>query len=278
MEAIFPQIRYHKHWAGLGRNINVLNKVANMHHTPQQIGQSKWLVPSRIDQPELLDSGIGSQADVRQNLADLWRINVHLGGLSSLERNLYPRLRNSTHRLFCLDIGTGSAQIPLKIEQWVKQHNLQLEMLALDFSARNLRVAQEHLTSAPLSQISLIQADAHVLPFAPNSVDYVISSLFLHHLNPEQVLAFLRSTFRIARRGLIMTDLTRGWLPLLAFKIIQPIFARNYLTRHDGAVSIRRAYTPAELLFLAKTADLPNASISVYPSWPWRMTLVAEKP
>lgn len=249
-----------------------------MHHHPQQIGQSKWLVPSRIDQPELLDSGIGSQSDVRQNLADLWRINRHLGGLSSLKRHLYPRLRNSTHRLVCLDIGTGSAQIPLKIEQWAKRHNLQLEMLALDFSARNLRVGQQHLTSTPLSHILLIQANAHVLPFAPNSVDYVISSLFLHHLNPEQVLAFLRSAFRIARKGLIMTDLTRGWLPLVAFKIIQPIFARSYLTRYDGAVSIRRAYTRAELLSLAKTADLPNASISVYPNWPWRMTLIAEKP
>ncbi len=242
------------------------------------IGHPRWLVPSRKDQPELLDGGVGSPEDVRQNLADLWRINVYLGGISPLKRPLYRRLRNSNNPLFCLDIGTGSAQIPLKIEQWAKRHDLKLKIFAFDLSVRNLKVAKDHLSLNPLSQVALIQGDAHCLPFAANSVDYVISSLFLHHLNPEQVISFLEATFHVARKGVIMTDLTRGWLPLLAFKLIQPVFARSFLTRYDGVVSIRRAYTPAELLALAQAADLPNASISVNPSWPWRMTLVAEKP
>ena len=72
-----------------------------------------------------------------------------------------------------------------------------------------------------------------------------------------------------------MSDLTRGWLPQIAFKLGQPIFARNFLTQHDGIASIRRAYTPDELLHLAQAAGLLN--VRVYRHLGWRMTLVAEK-
>jgi hypothetical protein len=72
-----------------------------------------------------------------------------------------------------------------------------------------------------------------------------------------------------------MSDLVRGWLPYFSFKLIQPIFAHNYLTRHDGALSIRRAYTPRELHRFALRAGLPEPRVHVH--WPWRMTLVVEK-
>ena len=73
-----------------------------------------------------------------------------------------------------------------------------------------------------------------------------------------------------------MSDLVRSYLPLVAFRLIQPVFAQHYLTRHDGALSIRRAYTPHELRSLAQAAGLETAR--VYQHFPWRMTLVAEKP
>jgi hypothetical protein len=72
-----------------------------------------------------------------------------------------------------------------------------------------------------------------------------------------------------------MNDLVRGWQPWIAFKAVQPLFARHYLTRHDGALSVRRAYTPAELRELADAAGLTRAV--VHTSWPWRMTLVFDR-
>jgi hypothetical protein len=72
-----------------------------------------------------------------------------------------------------------------------------------------------------------------------------------------------------------MSDIVRGRLPQIAFKIGQPVFARSYLTQHDGMVSIQRAYTPDELLQLAQAAEISNAR--VYQHFPWRMTLVGEK-
>jgi hypothetical protein len=61
----------------------------------------------------------------------------------------------------------------------------------------------------------------------------------------------------------------------MAFHAAAPIFARNELTRLDGALSIRRAYTPDELRSLAERAGLRGAK--VYAHFPWRMTLVVDK-
>jgi hypothetical protein len=121
----------------------------------------------------------------------------------------------------------------------------------------------------------LVEADGNSLPLARGGCDFTISSLVMHHFAPEALQRLLRASHDVARCGLVMTDLVRGWLPYFGFRLVQPIFARSYLTRHDGALSIRRAYNPGELLALARAAGLQGAR--VYTHWPWRMTLVVDR-
>lgn len=238
-----------------------------------EIGRSTWLTPVRVESPELLDQGAGTPTDVAANLAEMWRLNRYSGGFQALTTHLYPRIVNRKSPVSILDLGTGSAQTLVAIARWARARHLSIHCMGVDWAARNLAVARKYIASFP--EITLLQADALSLPCPPNSADYVISSLFLHHFPPEQVIHVLSIALSTARRGIIMTDLVRGWLPILGFKLVQPIFARNDLTRHDGALSIRRAYTPAELYDLAHAAGLPETH--VYTHIPWRMTLVADK-
>lgn len=233
-------------------------------------------MPPRVDQEELLDLGEGTLEDVKQSLDDLWRINRFLGGVPSLTRHLFPRLRDRAREgtATIADLGTGSAEIPALISRWARRKHLQVQIYALDFTARHLDIARSYV--APLPDIHLIRADARCLPFASASVDYVISSLFLHHFEAPQVVALLREAFARARRGVIMCDVERGWLPLIGFWLVQPVFARSYLTRFDAVASIRRGYTPAEFRQMAEQAGLTNVRVYRHPLW--RMTLVADKP
>jgi hypothetical protein len=201
------------------------------------------------------------------------RINRYLGGNAALTAHLYPRLSATSDPCLLLDLGTGSADVPRLVSHWARAKRLNVNIIGLDWSGRNLVVARQNTAAHP--DIQMIQADAQHIPLLPSSIDYVISSLFLHHFTPEQVIRLLKSAYSCARRAIIMTDLVRGWLPLIGFKLAQPIFARNFLTRHDGALSVRRAYTPSELLELATAAGLAQAR--VYTHWPYRMILVADK-
>ncbi len=239
-----------------------------------EIGAAGFLVPARQQQTELLDQGAGTLDDVRENLREMWRANQTFGGIRALTRHLYPLLQKSlSEDLRVVDLGTGSGKFALELVAWASQQQIKLKVFPIDWAPRNLTIARENIGVQPA--ITLLQADALALPFMPNQIDYFVSSLFVHHFEPDALIVLLRDLYQKARRGIVMSDLTRGTLPLMGFRAIQPIFARHYLTRHDGILSILRAYTPAELLSLAHAAGIDNAR--VYRDFPWRMTLVAEK-
>jgi 2-polyprenyl-3-methyl-5-hydroxy-6-metoxy-1,4-benzoquinol methylase len=231
------------------------------------------LAGRRIEQEELLDLGQGNRQEVAENLAEMQRINDILGGTRALTRHLFPRLLMHNGPVTIIDLGSGGGGLPLALVKWAHRVRLPLRVVAVDWSGRNLAIAAQWVQDFP--EVQLVQADARHLPLGTGQVDYVISSLFLHHLCPESVSGVIEDAFHLASKAVIMSDLVRGWLPYLAFKLIQPVFARNYLTRHDGALSVRRAYTPEELSHLALRAGLPNTH--VYQHFPWRMTLVAQK-
>jgi SAM-dependent methyltransferase len=240
-------------------------------HAPRR--RWPWAAWPRAEALEWLDLGHGTPADVAANLAEMARLNHWLGGLRALTRHLYPRLLQAPPGRCLLDLGAGGADGPRAIARWGRARGLAPRLVALDWSARNLAAARAGATTA--DGVALLQADALRLPFDLRRVDFVISTLLLHHFSPPEAQTLLAGAFAAAGRALIVSDLVRGRLPLLAFRLLQPALARHPLTRHDGALSIRRAYTPAELLALAQTAGLPNPRVHVH--WPWRMTLVVDR-
>jgi SAM-dependent methyltransferase len=252
----------------------MVSKEPAPHRKGFSANQRSFLVPARASEIELLEQGVGSATDVHINLNEMWRLNRYFGGVKALTCHLYPLLRQHGNNLRVVDLGTGSGEIPLDIARWAQQQMLTIEFYLLDLSHRNIQYAHENTKAT--AHIHLLQANARSLPFALNQVDYYISSLFLHHFEPEQVVDLLREIYQHARCGMIMSDLVRGYVPLMAFHIIAPVFARHTLTRHDGALSIRRAYTPGELTQMAYMAGIEQ--VCIYRNFPWRMTLVAEKP
>ncbi|MEO0596087.1 MAG: methyltransferase domain-containing protein [Chloroflexota bacterium] len=230
-------------------------------------------VPPRWNRPELLDLGAGSPEDVRQSLRDLRRLNRLLGGTRALTQHLYPRILAQESSVSILDIGTGDGALSETIIKWADANGQSVQCIGLELMARNLAMADDTVRQHPC--ISLLQADAFALPLRENSVDYVVCSLILHHFSPEQIMALLKTAYHVARRGIIMSDLTRGWLPYIGYKLITPVFGLHPITRHDGAVSIRRGYTVSEMRAMSDHVGLTHAQVHWHPMF--RMTLVADK-
>ena len=64
--------------------------------TISEMGATAFLIPTHKDQPELLDQEVGSRADVRTNLIEMWRLNRYFGGVKALTCHLYPLLQQGS--------------------------------------------------------------------------------------------------------------------------------------------------------------------------------------
>ncbi|HEX8237325.1 MAG TPA: methyltransferase domain-containing protein [Abditibacteriaceae bacterium] len=236
------------------------------------------LAPPQVDREELLDLQRGTLSQVRRSLHDIRRINTYLGGASVVCNATMDMLqKHKMSSATVLDIGTGSADIPVRLVQLAQSRNIELRVLALDNNARHLQVAREDLDQQQLlsANVHLLQADAFCLPLADNAVDIVVSSLFLHHFRAPQIVQLLREFHRVSRIGWAMNDLVRHYVPLVFFRLTKPIFARSYITRHDGEASLRRGYTLHEMQRIG--GDAPELRACVREHFPYRMSIVGEK-
>ena len=231
------------------------------------------LTPERIYEEELLDAGEGTDDDVVRSLSDLRRINRFLGGRKVVLQALSTCLDGgSTKEVSLLDVGTGSADIPIAVAEFCRLRGLKTFVAAVDISERNLRVSKTRLEVS--SEVHLVQADSLKLPFGARSFDFVTASLFLHHFRDEDVVRLLTDFGRIARRAVIVNDLVRNLVPYYFARIAFPILATSFLTRNDGPVSVLRAFTPDEMNELARKAGLKN--LKVKRVFPYRLSLVAD--
>lgn len=197
-----------------------------------------------------MDAPDADPVELRDSLRFIRRINRWLG----YTRLMLAQLRRFSvgwrggQRVTVLDIATGSADVPAAIAAWAAGSGRSVRIIGLDLHADTLAVA------AQTRAAQLVRGDARRLPLADRSVDYAITSMFLHHLDVADAIAVLREMDRVARRGIIVADLLRtrrayAWITLFTL-------AARPMVRHDARASVAGAFSEAEARFLLAAAGL----------------------
>ncbi len=197
----------------------------------------------RVVIPELLDTDAGSRAEVEASLADLRLVNRWFGGARVMLSLLHDvAVRAGSGTLSMLDVASATGDIPRLAKDHLARRGVQLEVTLLDR-------ALSHMDRG----LRYVAGNALWLPFADQSFDVVVCSLFAHHLEPSELERFVDEGLRVARLAVLINDLRRHPLHLALVYAGWPLY-RSRLTRHDAPVSIRRSYTSEEVrTLLAKT-------------------------
>lgn len=227
---------------------------------------------TRQRQPELMDAQNADPVALARSLRFIRRVNSVFGYTRATLRYLeqFSRHWRRGQRIDIIDLATGSADIPRAILRWASRHGFDVHVTAVDRHPLTMQYAAEDHADP---RLHLVRADVMNLPFDAGSFDYAITAMFLHHLDEEDVVRVLRTMSRIARQGIIVSDLLRhrrayAWIS--AFTLLA-----NPMARHDARASVAQAFTGEEILALAGRAGLTFAAY--HRHFAHRFVLAGEK-
>ena len=221
----------------------------------------------RSEAAELMDGAEVDYETFRACLQDLAKVNrmtlAYRPTLAFLRRlharGLWPKDR----ALKILDVGSGYGDMLRKIGRWAGRRGLRTQLIGLDLNPFAERAAERAPGSA---EISFWTGDLYDYR---GGADVVVSSLFTHHLNDPELIRFLEWQEANARIGWFVNDLLRHPFSWYGFAILARLMLWHRFVRHDGPVSIARAFRPEDWARLLAAAGARHAQVE--PWFPFRL-------
>lgn len=220
----------------------------------------------RSDEREIMDDFTLEGDRLRVNLDILSSINKWLGGnqisLQGIQELLhaYP----AGQKFVIADLGCGNGDMLRKVSKLGDQLGFQFTLIGIDANLDTINYAKE--LSTEFKNISYMQMNIFSKEFDEITYDIVLSTLFLHHLNDEEIIGKLNQLNKNARIGIIVNDLHRSQLAYILFSILS-FFINNKIIRNDGLVSIRRGFKKQELINFSNQL---NAKSDIGWRWAFR--------
>jgi ubiquinone/menaquinone biosynthesis C-methylase UbiE len=209
----------------------------------------------RVHTPELMDDPAQPPEAFARAYRELRTINRYLGGVRAVRRFL-PDLEEGS----ILDVAAGACDIGDRVAL-----NGRWRVVALDRQREGLLHAEHCLP---------VVGDAFELPFAPDTFDYVTSSLFFHHLQDDACARLLEGLVRVARRRVVVNELHRAAVAYWSIQWLTRLFSGSAMIRNDAPLSVLRGFRAQELVDIAARAGFRGR---VYRSFPYRLVLVLDK-
>lgn len=168
-----------------------------------------------------------------------------------------------------LDLGTGTAQIPIEVCRQTPEGRI----LAVDAAIEMLELARYNLEIAGVTQrVRLAHIDAKALPYANGQFDVVMSNSIVHHIpNPAGVLT---EAVRVLKPGglIFFRDLLRPDSDAEVARLVVLYAAEcNDHQRSMFEASLRAALTLDEVIALVEPLGFAASSVQATSDrhWTW---------
>lgn len=226
-------------------------------------------------QPELMDGQGLDHALLADDLEKLETLNRLFGGRSVIQRYIPALLREVPDgaTLTAIDLGSGAGDLCRALVEECRRGGRKCRVWSLDAHPQIQAYARDRCAPG-YPEIRFLQGDARQVPLRDESVDLALCTLALHHFTDGDAVRVLAEMRRVARRIAFVSDLRRSRTAYLAVWAATRV-TTNEMTRHDGPVSVQRAFTRRELEGLARRAGWANTRFQPEP-W-FRMSLVERK-
>jgi SAM-dependent methyltransferase len=169
-----------------------------------------------------------------------------------------------------VDVGSGYGDLLRQIAGWARRRRIEVSLTGVDLNPWARQAALE--VTAPELGIEWVTADA-LSHDPPGGIDVVVSSLFTHHLTDARVIEFLQWMEAKARLAWFVNDLHRHPLPHHVFAGFAEVAGFHPFVRHDGPVSIARAFVTADWETYLDAAAIEAGAAAIEWMFPFRLTV-----
>ena len=226
----------------------------------------------RSYEKELLDAENIPLVDLYQNLNELAFINTYLGGFNISVAGVSQLIKDINRSYHIVDIGCGGGDNMLAVLLWAAKNNVRITLTGIDMKKDAIEYARKNCALFP--NIQFIESDYKLATFT-EPVDIIISSLFCHHLDDEQLEECLNWMDKIARVGFVINDLERNKIAYYSIKWLSGLFSKSYLVKNDAAVSVSRGFKKMEIEKYMLKAGIRDYTVAW--KWAFRYLVVAAK-
>ena len=227
----------------------------------------------RSTQSEIMDDFQGDIQSPKKVHEDINRANQMMGGNSATVKAVAMLISKYPQEEFVFaDMGCGDGAMLRILAEFCRKEQLKATFIGIDLSEKSLLLAKEASKAYP--EISYVEADILHLNPADFKVDIIVSTLTMHHFTDKEITSFLQKFAELAGIGIVINDLHRSALSYYLFKGFSRIFIKTKVARHDGALSIRRAFVKSDLVGYSK--QLPSMVHTIRWKWAFRYVWVMQ--
>lgn len=214
----------------------------------------------RATTDELMDGDDVSQAEFAACMRDLATVNTLTLARRPTLAFVAAALRAAPDReLTILDVGFGAGDMLRSVAQLCDRRGRAVRLVGIDLNPRSAPVARAATPAGMVVQ--WVTGDAYEWS-EHKRIDLIISSLVTHHMRDADVVRFLRWMEATARVGWLVNDLHRHPLAYHGFRALSAAMRWHPFVRHDGPLSVARAFTRADWQALLPQADVREAQIA----------------
>ncbi|WP_416909334.1 MAG: methyltransferase domain-containing protein [Polymorphobacter sp.] len=196
------------------------------------------MLTARATTPELMDDAALAPDVYARVLNDLARVNTWTRARPPT-LDWLARASAGLDDYSLIDIGFGQGDMLRAVARAAARRGQRARLTGYDLNPKSAAVAR---AAAGSLDIDFVTGDAR----AGERPDFIISSLVAHHMGDGELVAFLRWMDGTARRGWLINDLHRHWVAHRGYQLLSAVMGVHEIVRHDGALSVRRAFTRAE--------------------------------
>lgn len=227
----------------------------------------------RSDAIEIMDDFSINGGILHNTLDTIASINKWLGGNKVTLNGLKKVLNNhpKSKPLIIIDLGCGGGDMLRKVANYGKERGYTFKLIGIDANEDTLMYARHISKHYP--EISFINCDIFSETFESLEYDVVLTTLFLHHFNENQIIKILSSTQKKAKLGIVVNDLHRNSIAYYLFKLVC-LTLKNKMVTEDGLTSILRGFKREELEIFSKKLQVTP---QIYWKWAFRYQWIIQK-